>query len=117
MAPAMEPPVTVAVERAGTDLIVYLSGELDAWTAEKVLDELAMAMWSNGNGGGDVIVDVTELWFIDGRGLAALADATAAARQRGGDLVIVGARPMLRRVGAVPRLGQLLTMRNAAVAE
>ena len=110
----LEAPLTVGLEERGTDVLVSLSGELDNWAAEKVLDALDDAVWRSSTG--TLIVDASGLWFIDSRGLTALVEATTSARRRGGDLVIVGARPMLARLVATLRIGHLLTLRDGAVA-
>jgi anti-sigma B factor antagonist len=110
----LETPLTVGIEERGPDVLVFLSGELDHWTAEKVVDALDDALWRSGPG--SIVVDASELWFIDSGGLTAFVHGTAAARARGGDLVIVGARPMLIRLVETLRIGHLLTLRESAVA-
>jgi anti-sigma B factor antagonist len=110
----LDAPVTVAVEDSGKALLVFLSGELDHWGAEKVFEALGDAMWRSSTA--NLIVDASGLWFIDSGGLTAFVDGTAAARQRGGDLVIIGARPMLAHLVATLRIGHLLTLRDSAAA-
>jgi len=110
----LEAPLTVGVEDSGTHVLVSLSGELDYWAAEKVLEALDDAVWRSSTG--TLVVDASELWFIDSHGLRAFVEGTATARQRGGDLVIVGARPMLARLVTTLGIGHLLTLRDSAVA-
>jgi anti-anti-sigma factor len=110
----LETPLTVGIDESGPDLVVSLCGELDYWAAEKVVEALDDAVWRSGTGG--LVVDASGLWFIDSRGLKAFVDGTAAARQRGGDLVITGARPMLARLVDALDLGHLLTLRDGALA-
>jgi anti-anti-sigma factor len=114
MALAFQPPVHVEVRHSPGGVAVYLSGELDYWTRPKVLEELDEAVWSSRPA--SLVVDVTELRFVDSRGLGALIDGTAAARRHGADVVISGAGPMLRRLVDTLRLRHLLTLNDGAIA-
>jgi anti-anti-sigma factor len=84
--------------------LYFLEGELDLATAPVLMDALDEALAK----GGLLMLDVSALSFIDGRGIGALRALTH--RLRSGCIVVHGVGPMLRRVaeivelGAVPRL-------------
>ena len=66
-----------------------------------------------------VVVDLSQVSFIDSSGLSALLTASARARERGGVLVLVlgdGDPPSIFRFRGVDRLLSLHTSRDAALA-
>jgi anti-anti-sigma factor len=67
----------------------------------------------------NVVVDLTEVSFIDSSGLSALITASARARERGGALALVlanGEPPSIFRFRGVDRLLALYASREAALA-
>ena len=73
-----------------------------------------------GGGGFRLVVDVTDVTFIDAAGLGVLVFVAKAAARNGGWLRLVGASTMLRRMLGITSLGAVLpvydTVRAAAVA-
>ena len=69
-------------------------GELDMATADELLSGLAPAV---ADGTGDVVVDVSELSFVDSSGLRALIHLSRELEGRG-RLVLVGPTPPVQRV-------------------
>ena len=66
-----------------------------------------------------VVVDLTEVTFIDSSGLSALLTASKEARRRGGDVALVlggGEPPSIFRFRGVDRLLSLYPSREAALA-
>lgn len=95
------PDFTVAVGSCSGVDEVWLSGELDVQTAPQFRDALAGL-------GGTIVVDVSNLQFIDAAGLSALVLANQRGAQPSGLLSVRGARGLVRRVIEVGGLGTLL---------
>lgn len=66
--------------------VVAVSGEVDVYSAPMLRDELAKLL---DNGAGSVVVDLTDVGFLDSTGLGALVTARTAAAQGGGQLAVV----------------------------
>jgi anti-anti-sigma factor len=67
----------------------------------------------------DLVIDLTDVTFIDSSGLSALLSASAQARERGGEVALVLAaaeRPSIFRFRGVERLLALYPSREAALA-
>lgn len=71
-------------ETAGPPAVVRATGELDVATAPQLKESLAALLGRSPF----VAVDLTEVSFLDSRGIGALVGATRAAREAGGELVI-----------------------------
>jgi anti-sigma B factor antagonist len=70
-------------------------------------------------GASHLVVDLTEITFIDSSGLSALLTASAQARERGGALALVladGEPPSIFRFRGVDRLLALYPSREAALS-
>lgn len=78
--------------------VLTLHGELDMVTVEDLrrLLEAACAAAERA-----LVVDLTDVPFIDVLSLSALLAAADALRERGANLAVVGARPAVRRVCAL----------------
>lgn len=81
--------------------VVVVSGEVDLATAPQ-LGEL-IAQFSNG----DVIVDITDVEFMDSSGLKILVAAHRMLARRGSRLIIRGASAMVLRVMKITCLDEL----------
>jgi anti-anti-sigma factor len=84
---------------------VTLTGEADGMCA----DALALALAASPPGPGRFTVDVSQLEFIDGHALAVLGQYARLVGERGGTLVLTGARPLVRRVADLLDLDGRLT--------
>jgi anti-anti-sigma factor len=82
---------------------VSLRGELDLSNATRLREHLDQIELSD-----DVIVDVSGVPFIDSVALGVLAGAAIRHRDHGSKVVLAGARPFIRKVLAITRLGGLL---------
>jgi anti-sigma B factor antagonist len=83
--------------------IVFVTGEIDLSVAARFRDALRVAQ----NESSDVIVDLTEVTFMDARGIDALVGAYKAAKNPSG-LRVVAARPSVRRVFEITGTAELL---------
>jgi anti-anti-sigma factor len=96
------------VERVGSRLaVVAPRGELDAYTYEGFRNEL-LALDA-----GDVVVDLTEVTFVDSLALGAVVQATNRARSRGDHLTLVCPDRHTRKVIEVTGLERLLTVEKS----
>ena len=86
---------------------VSLQGELDSSIAALLREQFAQVELSD-----DVIVDLSGAPFIDSAALGILAGAAIRHRDHGSYVVLAGARPFIRKVLAVTRLGTLLPERG-----
>jgi anti-sigma B factor antagonist len=97
--------------------LAWLGGEVDVAAAAESRAFLLAAL---GDGRARLVVDVTDVAFIDASGLGVLVFAARTAARDGGWLRLVGASPMLRRMMGITCLGAVLpvydTVRAAAVA-
>ena len=101
-------PAVEAIERRGDAVVVRLAGELDLYNAADVtaaLEELAA------NSPSRVIIDLSEVAFVDSTALGTLVEAR---RQLGQDgLVLVAAGPDVARALEVSGLDQHFTVRGS----
>jgi anti-anti-sigma factor len=95
--------VVDAQPRAGRCVVLTPRGELDLSNAavlRESFDRVALV--------DDVIVDVSGVPFLDSVALGVLAGAALKHRDHGSYVVLSGARPFLRKLLALTRLGGLL---------
>ena len=103
-----------------------VSGELDAYTAPELRDALDNQLAEEHS---TIVVDLTDLTYLDSTGLGILVGTAKKCRQAGGDLAVVCTRDNLLKIfnisgtheilnvvdgvdAAVERLGQLSESRN-----
>jgi anti-sigma B factor antagonist len=88
-------------ERRGSDAVVLaLQGELDYCSGA----ELALKLADEGRLGARVIVDLTEVEFMDSAGMGVLHRAAHWAGEEGWTLSLTGPRPNVARVLALTNL-------------
>jgi len=116
------PPNEAAHERAGATqflrwsarrggdgpIVVALAGELDMAAAGEVSCELGHAV----DAGADVVVDMTELTFVDSSGLGALLHGHNAARARGHSLRLRHLQRAVARTMAVSGLDKVFAIED-----
>jgi anti-sigma B factor antagonist len=84
----------VAVTTAATHTVVRCEGELDLATAP----ELAAALDALDGDAGPVVVDLTDVGFLDSSGLSTLLQARQRLADAGAELRLVVTRPSILRV-------------------
>lgn len=87
----------LTVRRADADagLLLQLSGELDAHTAEQLNDELASVPASSGE---TLVIDMTDVRFVDSVGLRAVIAEHKRQTDAGGHLRLQGLNDRVARV-------------------
>jgi anti-sigma B factor antagonist len=98
----------VAVTTGATHVVVHLEGELDLATAPA----LAEALNGLDASGGPVVVDLTDVGFLDSSGLSTLLQARQrlADDGRGAELRLVVTRPSILRVLDVTGLADVFAV-------
>ena len=90
------------MEARGTVAAVTVAGEIDAFTAPRVHDAVEDAYRAATE---MVVIDLTETTFIDSSGIEAILRFERRATAGGIGVVLVGARPEVRRVFDLCGLG------------
>ena len=114
--PLVLEPTPESTEAAESPMVWRLRGEIDTANAARIESELIEAV---NRGAGDVVLDLTDVAFIDSSGLGSLVAVAAEVRTRGGHLAIVPGPPHVRRVFDLLQLDELLEVvdtRNDALA-
>ena len=114
--PLVLEPTPESTEAADGPMVWRLRGEIDTANAARIEAELLEAVC---RGAGDVVLDLTDVAFIDSSGLGSLVAVAAEVRTRGGHLAIVPGPPHVRRVFDLLQLDELLEVvdtRNDALA-
>jgi anti-anti-sigma factor len=87
--------LTMSTRETGDHNVVELRGELDIANAGQVTAELAIVC---ARAPGVVVVDLSEVGFLDSSGLEALVRAQRQARIAGSEVRLAGLRPQALRV-------------------
>ena len=112
------PPEPMTVRADALDertTLVEIAGEVTFSNVNGLGRELTGAL---GEGTRNLVVDLTQVAFIDSSGLSALLTASNQARERGGELALVhgASPPSIFRFRGVERLLSLYASREAAIA-
>jgi anti-sigma B factor antagonist len=85
----------ITMERRNSQIRIGVAGEVDIATAPQLRRAFADALMARPS---MVQVDLSQVAFIDARGVALLAQARVAARRAGAGFVVHNPRPLVRRV-------------------
>ena len=100
-------PLGVTTRLEGACTFVMVEGEVDMASAPQ-LEEALLAVAD-----GDVVVDLTEVAFLDSSGIGALARAHRAVARRGRQLTSTGEQSLVRHALEVTGLLEILHPDNA----
>lgn len=89
---------------AGLGLVLVLRGRLDAVTAPQLKSKLKGLV---ADGHDQLVVDLTEVPFIDSSGLSALVSGLRAAREAGGTLKLIGLNEQTRTAFRLTQLDRV----------
>jgi anti-anti-sigma factor len=106
----IRPPDAYAIdvrEPSGDVLILGLDGEFDLAAAPALREQLEAARTSGVRG---VVLDLTEVTFVDSSGLRELLRASSAYREDGMSLVLAGLQPAVVRLLELTRATDALTV-------
>jgi anti-sigma B factor antagonist len=92
---------------ASPETVLHVTGRLDGTSVSEARQRLHTAIATTG---GDVIVDVSDMEWVDVTGLAVLVDAHRRLRSQDRRLVLRGCGPRVRRALAVTRLSRVMSI-------
>ena len=87
--------------------VVKVTGEIDAYTAPEFKSALGRVILS---GADHVIVDLTDVSYMDSSGFGSLLSATKRVRPRGGTINLVGCNDAIERMLKITRLDVIFGM-------
>jgi anti-anti-sigma factor len=98
--------VDLSITRAdhGDRTVVRLGGEIDVYTAPFVREKLDEQIHA---GRADLVVDLSDVTFLDSTGLGVLVGRLKIARTRGGSMRLVGTAERVLRVFAITGLDKV----------
>lgn len=97
----------ISTSMVGDARVVRVGGEIDVYTSPTLKAALVEA---TGGSSGDVIVDLDQVGFIDSSGLGVLVGALRRAREAGGDLRVVSARPSVEKIFHITGLDRVFAL-------
>ena len=101
--------LSIDTKRTGDEALVKLSGELDMLSAPELSDELKEVL---DGGATRVVVDMTDLEFMDSSGLSAILGAHQSAEERGATLTLFGPSERVIRLVNITGLGDVFEIRG-----
>ena len=87
-------------------IVVALSGEIDMEEAPRVRRALLDSLKQKK----DILVDMSQMTYIDSSGVASLIEGLQAAREQKNDLALVSVNPRARRVLGLAQLDKVFTI-------
>lgn len=87
--------------------LARVSGELDVATAPRLREQLLAAIAADGP---QLVLDLGDVAFLDSTGLGVVVGVLKRARTLGGDLLVAGASPAVRRVFEITALDRTLPL-------
>jgi anti-sigma B factor antagonist len=98
----------LSVSEENGEMVVRANGELDVNTAPDLREQLARLVT---DGARRVVVDLSDISFVDSTALSVLVSALKRLRQSDGDLELASPNPSVRRVFEITGLTRLFTIR------
>ncbi len=86
-----------------------VSGEIDVFTSPALREELYGLI---DDGADTIVIDCSQMDFIDSSGLGVLVGALKRIRERGGDFELLGLNPSTRKVFEITGLTKLFTIKD-----
>ena len=98
----------LTVSEHGGETVVGAAGELDVNTAPELREQLARLV---NEGARQIVVELSDVSFVDSTALSVLVSALKRLRQADGDLQLASPTPSVRRVFEITGLTRLFTIR------
>ena len=87
--------LAISKELIGEVLVVHVGGDLDVYTAPQLKEALAEVLGADGS---SLVLDLSDVHFIDSTALGVLANSLQQARANEGDLRLVMEDPYLLKI-------------------
>lgn len=101
--------VTVTSRENGDRTVVEVTGEIDVYTAPALREELSRLVDGEHT---NLVVDLTQVSFMDSTGLGVLVGALKKVRTLGGDLQLVITQEKILKVFRITALTQVFTIHS-----
>ncbi|ARK28617.1 STAS domain-containing protein [Halalkalibacter krulwichiae] len=98
--------LSIRLEADNDTTVLYLAGEVDAYTAPKLREELLPLTELGKN----VKVDLTDVHYIDSTGLGIFIGALKATHIHKGNLVLTGMSDRIKRLFTITGLNEVITI-------
>jgi anti-sigma B factor antagonist len=89
--------------------VVGVTGELELATAPRLRQQMVSLV---GEGHTRIVLDLSQVDFVDSIGLGVIVSVLKRVRGRGGELVLVGAIPRVRALFELTRLDEILELHD-----
>ena len=103
------PELQMTVTKEGGETVLALAGELDLYTSARLRERLSDLTHGARP---RIVVDLSELTFVDSTGLGTLVTALKRLRDVGGDMAIRAPTPATRRVIEISGLRHVIPVRD-----
>ncbi len=95
-----------SLQEGGQVAVVKVSGELDAYLAPQVREQVEKALQNTKW----LLIDLSEVTYIDSVGLGIMVGAAKQATEAGGDIAVVASKPAVVRVFEISGTKDLLNV-------
>jgi anti-sigma B factor antagonist len=102
--------LSVKQQSVGGFPVVTVVGEVDVYSAPALKDNIAKLIES---GSHTVVVDLTEVAFLDSTGLGALVESRTAATKAGGALPLVCSQERILKLFTITGLDEVFTIHSS----
>lgn len=103
----------VVQRRDGSTTVITAKGEVDVWTAERLKTALHEA---DGADTRDIIVDLTDVSFLDSTGIGVLVGGLRRRKEAGGSFHLVVTRPHILKVLSITSLDRVFPVHDSLTA-
>jgi anti-sigma B factor antagonist len=100
--------LSISLENAGGNYVLFLSGELDAFTAQQLKERLIPLVQQGEER--TVIVDLKHVTYMDSTGIGIFIGALKAAIQSGCRLLLENVPPRIDRLFRITGLHEIITI-------
>ncbi|WP_139491918.1 anti-sigma factor antagonist [Brevibacillus dissolubilis] len=98
--------LTIRMESQSEQSVLYLQGELDAFTAPKLSEQLTPLVQQPSIN--QVIVDMSNVSYMDSTGIGTIVGALKTAKRSNCDLRIVNVTPRIERLFRITGLSEII---------
>ncbi|NEU31459.1 STAS domain-containing protein [bacterium LRH843] len=99
--------ITIRKELENNEMVVYLAGEIDVYSAPQLRETLVPLSKQKGK---HVIVDLSDIQYIDSTGLGIFIGALKAAHANKGELKLRGMSERVQRLFSITGLDEVMTI-------